>query len=41
MKTFMSILRKLSWQKSHNNLVCEFTAHYACRNKKDEIEINR
>ena len=33
-KTFMSILKKLSWQKSHNNLVCEFTAHYACRNKK-------
>ena len=28
MKTFMSSLRKLSWQKSHNYLVCEFTAHH-------------
>ena len=31
LKTFTSNLRKLSWQKFHDYLACEFTAHYVCR----------
>ena len=26
--------RKLSWQKFYNHRTCEFTAHYACKNKE-------
>ena len=37
-KTFISNARKLSWQKFHNDLVCEFTAHYASRNAKINLK---
>ena len=33
-KTFVSNLRKMRQQKTHNYLVCEFTAHYSCRNEE-------
>ena len=39
LKTFTSNLRKLSWQKFHNFLRCEFTSHYACRNSEMNSEI--
>ena len=37
-KTFVSNLRKMSQQKSHNYLVCEFTAHYSCRNEEMKLK---
>ena len=31
LQTFASNSRKLSWQKFHDYLGCEFTVHYICR----------
>ena len=34
LKTFTSNSRKLSWQKFHDYLTCEFTDHYLCNLKR-------
>lgn len=38
LKTFTTNSRKLSQEKFHNFLTCEWTAHYACRNPEMNLK---